>query len=180
MHALLLLLHTSSMLPMLAVCVSAVYADVLTILILLSTPGWFHLEQPVGTERASDASRHPELVGAGEGQAAGSGLHPPAPGLWPRLSDNHAKRWERHVCCFMHIARPELSAVTSFVLLVPDGRDFYSPRKILWRPLTFTWLLTVAKHICVWLRNCCKNASHLIFLTRVCCVSLCSYFSSVP
>lgn len=106
MHALLLLLHTASMLPMLAVCVSAVYSDVLTILILLSTPGWFHLEQPVGTERASDASRHPELVGAGEGQAAGSGLHPPAPGLWPQLSDNHAKRWERHVCGFMHIAKP--------------------------------------------------------------------------
>lgn len=66
----------------------------------LSLPGWFHLEQPVGAERAPDTSWHPEPVGAWESQAAGSGLHPFTSGLWPGMSDYHAKRWV-HLFSFM-------------------------------------------------------------------------------
>lgn len=82
---------------------------------LFFSPGWFHLEQPVGAERASDASCHPEPIGAGEGQAAGSGLHPFTPGLRPCMSDNRAKRWER-VCISL-----QLNGVTSLFMFVSSG-----------------------------------------------------------
>lgn len=103
----------------------------------LSTPGWFHLEQPVGPERASDTSCHPEPVWAGESQAAGSGLHPFTSGLRPGMPDHHAKRWGlwAHVyLCSLHD--------TSWEMLhhfyVSDGWDLLL---LLWRDQAFLWVL---------------------------------------